>query len=1250
MRLVVLSVSNAGLADLVHVYRQIEEAYPGRLELRLFYAAKPLTDGEAGRIAAAIQTADCIILDLMGTSQEYEQLVIRACRTAPGYIVPIGGDNQEIRGLLRLGAVTGGDLAGMKRPSTGPAPAAGMNMAGKMRAMAAALAPALSPEKMADMKHFMQIMQYWKNAEEENIRNLLYLLGRTYGRIAEFSQPQPPVVVEETSILDPVLSRYFGQVAEYREVSGYDPNKPTIAILFYGHSYPNRTRGCVAAFMAKLTPFANVLPIAFARSTTRDLAKLRELLYEQTGGQLNLVINFLAFRLGAGPMGGDAEAAVKLLEELAVPVLHPFFMSRRETEEWRASRQGINNAEFLIQIMLPELDGCIETIPVGALASARYMDDLQVDLQELQLIEERADKVISRIQGWLALQRKANSSKKIAVICYNYPPGEDNVFGGAFLDTFVSVERLLGNLAREGYNTTVVPVDELRKTFGAGALVNSGRWQNDAADIPFIRYSSTVYEQRLGDPAWKGELVRQWSEAPGAIMSEERNFLIPGKVYGNVFVGLQPSRGLHEQPAKFYHDKTLLPHHQYLAYYQWLKEEFGADAIVHVGTHGTLEFLQGKECGLSGACLPDYLVQDIPHIYLYYAGNPAEAMIAKRRSHAVLVGYQSPAFSESELYGGLVELEGLLQQYEEGERLDPGRLPAVEAAIRDKAREQNLVFQDLQELEQELYRLRRSLIPWGLHVFGQGFDHNDAQEFMKYILRYDRAEQPSLQRLIADDQGFEYDSLLEENRVAVLARLDRAAGLLVESYLAEGHIPVKFFNSEAAAESCNQVLEYGRKAYLASRESKETQGLLQALSGRYLPAKLAGDMIRNPEVLPTGFNLVQFDPRKVPSPAAMARGAKIAENTIVNYVRDHGSYPKTIAVILWGLETSRTQGETLGQILYYLGVRLETARGQFSSRYSLIPAAELGRPRLDVVVNFCGFFRDMFPQLIEDLNLLCQQIAELDEEPSVNYLKANAGRLYEQLLAEGVEAREARELSQSRLFGPAQAEYGSKVSKLIELKNWKDEQEFGATYISHLQYVYTKNHRGKAAAGLLNAQLAKVELVSQIRSNHEYEVIDLDHYYEYFGGLAKSVEMAKGSKAEVYITDTTGEKVQTDRIERSISRGVRTRLLNPKWIEGMLEHACHGVQKIQDRFENILGLAASTHGVEQWVFGGLYRTYVADEALRHRLIDNNRWAYYGMLERLLEYSQRGYWEASPEELLRVQQVLLDLEGNIEEEC
>lgn len=1244
MKIVILTVSNAALADIVHVLRDINKEFPDALQLSLFYAAKHFHKGEAERICQGIQHADFILLDLMGASREYEELVIEACQEKTCQILPIGGDKEEIRRLLRLGSFSGKDMQNGMQPSA----RASLDSMVRMSNMAEKLGKMLPVGKLKDIKNYIQIIKYWKNAEEENIRNMLYLIGRDYGKNRDFPKPKDPVGAEDTGIFDPTASQYFSSVAEYRCSSNFDEQKPTIALLFYGHNYPNRTRGCVAAFMEKCKSFANLLPIAFARTTSRDIAKLRDILSVQTEKKIDLVVSFLAFRLGAGPMGGDAESAVQLLEELDVPFMHPFFMSRREMAEWEQSPQGINSTEFLIQMMLPELDGCIETIPIGALASAVYDADLEIRIQELTLIEERANKVVSRIQKWLALRHKPNKEKKVAIICYNYPPGEDNLFGGAFLDTFVSVEKILGMLHREGYQVEPVTEAALRETFTAGKLVNSGRWGEETADVPFIRYPSRTYRQRLGSTKWSDELVRQWGQDPGEIMSEAENLLIPGKIFDHIFVGLQPSRGIHEQPEQFYHDKALLPHHQYIAFYQWLKDEFKADVIIHVGTHGTLEFLQGKECGMSGDCLPDYLLQDLPHVYLYYAGNPAEAMTAKRRSHAVLVSYQSPPFTESELYGDLAELEGFIHQRQEAELLDPSRLPALEKLICSKAKEQNLPC-NIEELEHELYRMRRSLIPRGLHVFGQGFSLDEAKDFVNFILRYDRGELPALQRIIAQDEGLDYDQLQEQDQVLILASLDQKSRMIINGYIEKRSISKGLLQDQRVRKSCEAILEFGMAVFKNSRECQEEGGLLKVLAGRYLPARLAGDMVRNPDILPTGYNLYQFDPRLVPSAIAIERGARIAKNTLEQYWKEHGWYPKSTAIILWGLETSRTQGETLGQILYYLGVSVERRKNQFSPSFIIIPQEELEHPRINVVINICGFFRDMFPMLIGELHDVFQAVAELDEKNENNYLKAASYSLYKNLLGEGYSSQEAKELSCARIFGPAEAEYGSKVSKMIELKTWEDEKELGQTYTKNLQHVYSKNYRGKTIEGLFNSHLAAVDIVSQVRSNHEYEVTDLDHYYEYFGGLSKSVETAKGEKVKVYITDTTGEKVQTETVDKSIARGVRTRLLNPKWINGMLEHSYHGAQKINDRFENILGLAATTNQVENWIFSDMYKTYVADPIMRQKMVNNNRWAYFSMLERLMECNKRGYWKPTDEEMKTLRQAFLQVEGDIEEE-
>ncbi|WP_054876149.1 magnesium chelatase subunit H [Oxobacter pfennigii] len=1247
MKLVVVTVSNVVLSDMVNAAREINQKWPDSLSLKLYYAGKALSSKKMEDLKENLKGANMIIVDLMGAPNEIREFILKTCINFKKYIVPINGENSPIRSLLKLGTLTAEDLD-MNRLNLRKENDYGSMM--KMLDVAEKVGNAALMGKMKDMKNYMDISKYMRSAGEDDVKNMLYLILRDYGKAKGIPEPKEPSVAEDTGICRPHDRKYYLSFEKFAEENPFDSAKPTVAIFFYGHSYPNRTSKCVAQIAQRIGEFANILPVAFSSASSKNIEGLKSILDNAGGQKVNLIINFMSFRLSAGPMGGDAQAAVDMLKELNVPVLHPFFMTKREIDEWRNSPQGINPSEFLVSVMLPELDGCIETIPVGAMvkAGAHVEEEYDIELSELSLIEERAEKLVSRVYNWLRLRTKSNCDKKVAIICYNYPPGEDNIFGGAFLDTFSSVENILHFMKDDGYTLECITKEELMDIFAAGKIVNSAKWANEEPSELFIRYGKEEYEKFLFGESFEKEIERQWGKAPGRIMSEGDNFLIPGIINGNIFIGLQPSRGIHENPEKVYHDKSLLPHHQYIAFYHWLKESFKADIIIHVGTHGTLEFLKGKECGMSGHCFPDMLIGDIPHGYIYYAGNPAEAMIAKRRSHAVMISYQPPVFMEGELYGDLLKLESMVNEYHEAQRVQPQRCNDLMERIVEAAENLKLDGNSLQDLEGELYRIKKSLVPRGLHTFGKAYDNDEAAGYMKFILRYDRGEIKSLRRLVAESEGYNYELLMERREIQTLSKLDTAAAKIVDYYIRNDRVPRYIIKDDGLREEAAAALEFGIRAYSSAIECHEHKGFLKVLSGEYLPARLAGDTIRNPEVLPSGYNLYQFDPRMVPGEAAMQRGANIAMNTLEQYKKERGEYPNSTAVILWGLETSRTQGETVGQILHYLGVRVAPKRSLFKADYEIIPLSELGRPRIDVVVNICGFFRDMFPNLIDDLNDIFKRLAELEEPDEQNYFKANTRKIFNKLSDEGYSLKEAEELSYSRIFGPKEGEYGTGISKLIETKNWEGEKQIGEMYVSRLKHVYSKNYRGMEAGDILEAHLEAVDIVSQVRSSHEYEVTDLDHYYEYFGGLSKSVEMAKGKKAAVYITDTTTEKIETETVDKSIARGVRTRLLNPKWIDGMLEHKYHGVQKISDRFENMLGLAASTNKVENWIFSSLNSAYVMDEEMRMRMKENNRWAYFSILETLLECNRRGYWNAEEDEIKGLMDAYLELEGDIEE--
>jgi len=1233
MKLVVVTVSNPVAIDMSRFYKKIKEECGDIFDLKLFYVGRGCKKEKLFQIENCIEKADFVLTDLMGAPEDVIVATVAGCKKCSGDIVNIGGQGKQIGPYLKLGSLSAKD---MKMGSKKGKKDIDVEAIMKMMDMAEKMGKAVPFGKPRDMRNLVLISKYWKLAGE-GIEDLFYLILREYGKVKDLPKPREPKENKPISICDPVTLKTYKNWGEYADDNGFDEDKPMVAVLYRSDNYPHRSSGCVGKFCTQLSKDVNVVPVAFNSVTPKNLDVLEEILLNSENPNIDLIVNVMAFRLGAGPMGGDAEKAVELLKKLNVPQLHPYLMAKREQKEWEESIEGISPPEFLVSVMLPELDGSIESIPIGAIKVYDKDEELDLELGELDIIDDRATKVISRINNWINLKKKPNKDKKIAIICYNYPPGEDNLFGGAFLDTFVSIEKIMSALKDEGYNVDAKTSDELMDYFTAGKIVNSGRWINGKQSEHMISYEKDKYYEAIKSKDWYDEMISQWGEIPGKVMTEDEKFLIPGKEFGNVFVGLQPSRGVHENPEKSYHDKTLFPHHQYIAFYKWLKEEFKADAIIHVGTHGTLEFLKGKECGMSKDCFPDMLVYDIPHAYLYYCGNPAESVIAKRRSHAVLVGYQSPPYTEAELYGELIVLETLLNELKEAERVDPIKCDDLKAKIKEKACELNFDEEDLEMLERELYRIKRSLIPKGLHIFGQGYSSSEACDYMKFVLRYDRGNIKSIRRLVAESEELDYDELIDRNDTERLTYLDKKSVDIIEKYVSEGICEDRYLDT----------LEFGMECYNASKECYEIKGLLKVLGGEYLPAKLAGDTVRSPEVLPTGYNLYQFDPRLVPSEVACERGARIADNTIKKFMKSNGEYPNSVAIVLWGLETSRTQGETLGQIFRYLGVRVVRDKG-FDPEYEIIPLEELGRPRIDITINMCGFFRDMFYNMIQFMNKVFRDVYLLDEPDDMNYFKANTKKIYKNLVAKGYSLDEAEELAVSRLFGPKEGDYGTGITTIIETKNWTSEEQLGDQFINSLKYVYSLNHSGQKVDGLLEDNLKTVDIVSQTRSNHEYEVTDLDHYYEFFGGLAKSVEMVKGKKAEIYISDTTGESIETETVDKSIERGVRTRLLNPKWIDGMLEHKYHGVQKIYERFENIIGLSATTNKVENWIFDSLQSTYVSDEELREKLKENNRWAYLSMMERLLEANERGYWNASDEQLEEIRRVYFEVEGSIEE--
>ena len=945
---------------------------------------------------------------------------------------------------------------------------------------------------------------------------------------------------------------------------------------------------------------------------------------------------------------GDGRDTIRLLSKLNVPIFNGTPMFGREVEKWEESIQGLSPVESLTTVILPEVDGMIEPLPTCGLKE-EWSDSVQGNIKTVVPITDRIERLAGRVKAWTRLRRLENRDKRLAFIIYSTPPGEGSLGTAAYLDVFESLRRLFLIMKEKGYRVENVPgPGEFPELLVSRGLVNGSRWGGEQKTLAAGQSAGPgEYLNWLGQIPSGAEVGREWGPAPGEIMVESGRILIPALDFGHVLLGLQPSRGTHYDPEKIAHDKTLPPHHQYVAFYRWLEQVWKPDAVVHVGTHGTLEFLKGKEIGMSRHCWPAALIGDTPHLYFYHVVNASEATIAKRRSLAVLVNYNSPSFTTSELYEEYNRLDELIDEYIEAVTLDPVRSERLTKTILEKAASLNLSSGSVAEIQEELNLMKRSIIPKGLHILGREFTENEVIDFAVFLARYDRADLPSLHRLLAEAKGYDYDLLLASDRNAypginpgfVLGRIEDEVREMIGRRLEYG--------LQAADRKYRASLEFVADVAGKLNNRLEIENFLNGLDGGFIEPALGGDPLRNYEVLPTGRNSYQFNPLLVPSEEAVGRGREITDNTLAHYYKLHGRYPRSTAVILWGFETTKTRGETVGQILAYLGVELVPGGNPYFKKLKAVPLERLGRPRIDCLVQIGGFFRDMYPNVMDIINRAFCLVSDLDEADSDNFVRGHTLSL-EKELAGSVPADRIKAVAAGRIFGPRAGEYGTRTIDLIETGAWKNEEEIAGLFAQNMSHLYAEGIHGQRCFEAYRQRMNRVELVSQVRDTHEYEIMDLDHYYEFFGGLSRTVEMVRGQAPEMLISDTSKEIIRTETVGESLNRGLRTRLLNPKWIEAMLEHDFHGAQEVSERVTNLIGFSATTHAVENWVWSSVAERYVFDREMFEKLSENNRFAAEETIRRLFEAEKRGMWRATPEEMKKLQDRYLELEGKIEE--
>ncbi|MET1160089.1 MAG: magnesium chelatase subunit H [Thermoprotei archaeon] len=1149
------------------------------------------------KLISDLERADIVFLDIRG-GDHVSKLVIETLGNMEKNMVVLVGGSPELIKLTRLGKFSFKFLDKFGKRRKKPIDYGAVI---KMRNRIEKLGKLIPIGMLRDARNYVLLQKYYEYPIYENMVNFFKLLLREYLGYKDIKDVEEPIVLPSMGILDTHSNRVYTSVGDYLENYAYR-DRPLIGILFYGgHHYDQQVE--TVKKLARILEEKGFGIIPVFSGDLRYYMAIEKFFILNDMSLVDAVVDLLWFRFAGGPLGGDHGKALTVLKKLNRPVLHGVHLSSKTISEWLDSEQGLPPIEVVTTVVLPELDGRIEPIPVlGPLR--KNIDEYLVE--EYRPIADRVKKLANRVSKWVNLSRKPCNEKRIAVVIYNYPPGPENLGKAGYLDVFKSLEALLGRLKRESYSIPRVPsAQELLDT-----LLKQIRENKPGVKVPVYKYRSWFNEL---PESVKRDIINHWGEPPGELYVSNGYIGFYGVILGNVFIGVQPSRGVHEDHSKIYHDKKLPPHHQYIAFYEWIKREFRADAVIHLGTHGTLEFLPGKETGLSSNCYPDILIGDLPNIYVYHVSNPSEASIAKRRSYAVIISHGSPVYTVSELPPELEELEKLVSQYYEARQY--GRSTSLEKTILEKAHRLGFEVNSIEELHDLIEEYKRSIIPRGLYALGHKPDYEELVEFLLLVSRYDRGSVRSLYGLIAEDMGYDYKELLSNpgRYDGILDEVSKRARIIIERVVLGGDDLSEYVDKRI--DEYRKVIEFLQGVYKSVLKNNELDSIIRALNGEYIEPGPGGDPIRKPDVYPLGRNMYQLDPTNIPTIDAWERGRVIAEEIIRKYYEKYGKYPEMVSFVLWGFETMATGGDTIAAIFHLLGVK-PVWKSMYIRELEVIPLEELGRPRIDVLVTICGIFRDTFYNIVELLDQAFRLVASLDEPLEKNFIRKHF-------------LEEEKKFSEIyRIYGPPEGLYATSLTKLIETSAWSSELDLVNAYIESMKFGYGENKRSVKAFDQFKYLLKKVDVVSQVRSHHDYELIDLDHYYEFLGGLTRSVMEERGDSPEVYIADSTREFVKVEGLRESIHRGIWTRLLNPKWLDAMIREGFSGIRAIADRVENLVGLAATTHMIGNWVWDKLYEKLVLDERRAEEMRKKNPYAYQKILMKLHEARERGYWKPS----------------------
>jgi magnesium chelatase subunit H len=1073
------------------------------------------------------------------------------------------------------------------------------------------------PGTAQDVRAYFLVLQYWLAGSQENVVSLVRMLVDRYADgprrvLRGRAKPDAPIEYPELGVYHPRLAARMA--AEIDALPTRDGHAGTVGLLLLRSYLLAGNTGHYDGVIAALE--ARGLRVVPAFATGLDARPAVEKFFLRDGqASVDAVVSLTGFSLVGGPAYNDARAAEETLARLDVPYIAAMPVEFQTLEQWQGSDRGLLPVEATMMVAIPELDGATGAMVFGGRSSA------DGDAHDMCSHGERAGMLASRVARLVALRRAERAQRRVAVVVFNFPPNAGNTGTAAFLSVFESLYNTLVAMRAGGYTVDLPEsVDALRERIIHGNAERHGAAANVHARIPAADH---VRRER-----WLKEIEGQWGPAPGRQQSDGTSIFVLGERFGNVFVGIQPGFGYEGDPMRLLFERGFAPTHAFSAFYRWLREDFRADAVLHFGTHGALEFMPGKQTGLSGDCWPDRLIGDLPNLYLYASNNPSEGAIAKRRAAATLISYLTPPVATAGLYRGLLDLKASVERWRglppeaAAERAELAPLIQAQAAELEMAPAEPAwtdAATSITQLAHDVLELEYTLIPHGLHVVGKAPTPAERIDFLVAM---------------ADACA------CSEGGVAV----PRAA---IEALVA-GRTPQQAL---AAAGVADDGALLARLTELASTgqllaQDHEIGAILHALDGRYLRPAPGGDLMHNPAVLPTGRNLHGFDPFRIPSAFAVQDGARQAGRLLARYRDDGHAFPESIALVLWGTDNLKTEGAPLAQALALLGAKPRFDGYGRLAGAELIPLAQLGRPRVDVVITLSGIFRDLLPLQIRLLAEAAHLAASADEPADMNFVRKHS-------LAYQAEHGCDLETASLRVFGNAEGAYGANVGSLIDSSRWDDEDELAETYTRRKGFAYGRSGRPTQQPGLLGSVLAGVDLAYQNLDSVELGVTTIDTYFDTLGGISRAVQRAKkadgqdATVAPVYIGDQTRGDGTVRTLSEQVALETRTRMLNPKWYEGMLAHGYEGVRQIEVAITNTMGWSATTGQVQPWVYQQLTQTFMLDPAMRERLAQLNPTASAKVANRLLEAHRRQYWSPDAAMLDALQRAGEELEDRLE---